>query len=223
MSHHSGTIGQRGAQPVRAMDALDGYLSAQIRLNEAGEELSRAIVGDPALSQEDIWYLYWCADVPVGPLATRLDVPISKVASLCSPGPLIQCPGCGNSATARSRSELQQATTTRKWRGSLGECRVCSEERERGREESAVYWERETQRRLSLQTMPYSEYLRTPEWQEKRRAALKRARYACQVCNASGVEINVHHRTYERRGQEWAADLIALCRPCHERHHGIVP
>ncbi len=71
-----------------------------------------------------------------------------------------------------------------------------------------------------LATMPYAEYLLTPEWQEKRLAALKRAGYRCQLCNAD-AELHVHHRTYERRGHEWDSDLIVLCAPCHRRHHGI--
>lgn len=69
-----------------------------------------------------------------------------------------------------------------------------------------------------LKTMPYGEYLQTVHWHEVRQAALKRARYHCQICNSSGP-LDVHHRTYERRGEEWNADVIAICRPCHERHH----
>lgn len=74
-------------------------------------------------------------------------------------------------------------------------------------------------RQQELRTMPYAEYLLTPEWQETRRAALKRAGFACQVCN-TGERLHVHHRTYERRGAELARDLIVLCGPCHALYHG---
>jgi hypothetical protein len=96
-------------------------------------------------------------------------------------------------------------------------------------------------RRLS--TMPFSEYLQTQHWHEVRQAELERAGYRCRLCNAAGhdpreppkrsptggliltvrAELNVHHRTYERRGCELPEDVITLCRECHERHHGINP
>jgi 5-methylcytosine-specific restriction endonuclease McrA len=31
--------------------------------------------------------------------------------------------------------------------------------------------------------------------------------------------LEVHHRTYERVGEERPADVIALCKACHEKHH----
>jgi hypothetical protein len=74
--------------------------------------------------------------------------------------------------------------------------------------------------RLALRTMPYREYLRTAHWQRCRDLALKRAGYACQLCNGRG-ELHVHHRTYERRGAEIDADLIVLCKRCHQRFHDL--
>ena len=72
-----------------------------------------------------------------------------------------------------------------------------------------------------LETMPYDEYLQTTEWQERRKEHLKAAGYACQLCNASHVELHVHHRTYENRGHEHFNDLIVLCAECHRKHHKI--
>lgn len=69
-----------------------------------------------------------------------------------------------------------------------------------------------------LKTMPYSEYLQTPEWKEKRKKALRFARFKCQLCN-SAERLNVHHRTYERLGQELMGDLITLCNDCHGIFH----
>jgi len=69
--------------------------------------------------------------------------------------------------------------------------------------------------RLSeLQSMPYTEYLKTPEWAKKRAKALRFAQYRCQLCNSS-ESLNVHHRTYERRGHELMGDLTVLCNDCH--------
>jgi hypothetical protein len=69
-----------------------------------------------------------------------------------------------------------------------------------------------------LQSMPYAGYLKTPEWQEKRKKALRFASFKCQLCN-SGERLNVHHRTYERLGQELMGDLITLCNDCHSTFH----
>ena len=62
--------------------------------------------------------------------------------------------------------------------------------------------------------MPYQQYLQTPEWFARRTAALRRAGYRCQLCNRTG-RLEVHHRTYERRGNESPEDLIVLCDECH--------
>ena len=72
-----------------------------------------------------------------------------------------------------------------------------------------------------LSTMPYKAYLATPEWQETRTAALKRATHKCQLCGAT-ARLNVHHNTYERRGHELDSDLIVLCEGCHMKHHGKI-
>ena len=72
-----------------------------------------------------------------------------------------------------------------------------------------------------LRRMPYGEYLQTPHWQHKRNEKLRAMGYRCQLCNrpASKVILDVHHHTYERRGEERDEDLTVLCRECHYRHH----
>lgn len=72
----------------------------------------------------------------------------------------------------------------------------------------------DTDRLHQLRTMPYDEYLQTPEWLERREQALDRAERRCQICYTPD-NLNVHHRTYERRGNERPSDLTVLC----ERHH----
>jgi 5-methylcytosine-specific restriction endonuclease McrA len=71
-----------------------------------------------------------------------------------------------------------------------------------------------------LKTMPYREYLQTDEWKATRKQALKRAKFKCQLCGGGG-QLNVHHNSYERRGEELTADLIVLCADCHRKHHNI--
>lgn len=64
----------------------------------------------------------------------------------------------------------------------------------------------------------YQAYLDSPEWAHKRAIKLAEAGHRCQVCNA-GSHLHVHHRTYERRGNEALSDLTVLCRTCHEAFH----
>lgn len=69
-----------------------------------------------------------------------------------------------------------------------------------------------------LAALPYNQYLRTHHWQTIRRAALDHYGPACLLCGETG-QVDVHHRTYARRGEERLHDLAVLCRPCHKRFH----
>lgn len=70
-----------------------------------------------------------------------------------------------------------------------------------------------------LCAMPYKEYLQTHHWRSIREKAIKAAKNACQLCNSRSA-LQVHHRTYERRGCERLSDLTVLCRDCHAGFHG---
>ena len=77
---------------------------------------------------------------------------------------------------------------------------------------------RERAKRETLEGMPYEDYLKTPHWYQTREDALRTARRRCQLCNSTRY-LEVHHRTYERRGHELPEDLIVLCKNCHAKHH----
>lgn len=64
----------------------------------------------------------------------------------------------------------------------------------------------------------YEAYLASGHWAELRDHALHLACHACQVCN-SPHDLVVHHRTYERIGNEDIADLTVLCSECHDLFH----
>jgi 5-methylcytosine-specific restriction endonuclease McrA len=84
--------------------------------------------------------------------------------------------------------------------------------------DGGAYCEAVEARLAELKTMRYAEYLASPEWNLQRRTALRRAGGRCEACNRTG-KLNVHHRTYERRGDEAADDLIVLCADCHGAVH----
>lgn len=78
------------------------------------------------------------------------------------------------------------------------------------------------ERLRELRIMPYAEYLQTAEWRRRRDRALARALWCCEWAECGqrrGLE--VHHKCYDRRGEELDADLIVLCRDHHERAHAI--
>jgi 5-methylcytosine-specific restriction endonuclease McrA len=65
----------------------------------------------------------------------------------------------------------------------------------------------------------YRRYLRTEGWKQRRQVALDRAAGCCEDCGAR-VKLEVHHRTYKRKGAERPEDLIAVCGSCHNERHG---
>ncbi len=82
--------------------------------------------------------------------------------------------------------------------------------------------EQRRERLRELENCDYRAYLSSPEWKQRRATHISWARNRCQVCNgapAPGNPLEVHHRTYERRGRELACDLIVLCGNCHSLFH----
>lgn len=79
-------------------------------------------------------------------------------------------------------------------------------------------WQKGYSRLMILRSLPYPEYLQSPEWQATRARKLYSVGNRCQVCNNDGP-LEVHHRTYERLGAERDEDLTALCPQCHTLFH----
>jgi hypothetical protein len=64
----------------------------------------------------------------------------------------------------------------------------------------------------------YEDYLKSDEWKARRASIFKRDGKKCQSC-LSEEATEVHHLTYERIFSEPLFDLVAICRPCHEKLH----
>lgn len=71
---------------------------------------------------------------------------------------------------------------------------------------------------LNIHKVFKQEYLKSPEWNIKRKLILKRDNYTCASCH-NNVPLEVHHITYIRFGNESNEDLISLCRECHQAIH----
>ena len=65
--------------------------------------------------------------------------------------------------------------------------------------------------------LDYYHYINSAGWKKKAEEAKARAGNRCQICNRSRAEVQLeaHHRTYERLGQELPDDITVLCRNCH--------
>lgn len=66
----------------------------------------------------------------------------------------------------------------------------------------------------------YHDYLLTPQWTALRDLVLQRENHLCQGCRKERAT-QAHHTTYQNVGHEFLFELVALCRPCHERFHQV--
>lgn len=72
-----------------------------------------------------------------------------------------------------------------------------------------------------LKEMKYEDFLQTDYWKMVSEQARINAHFKCQLCGCKDKKLNVHHNTYEHRGEEFKhmEDLICLCEDCHNFYH----
>ncbi len=72
-----------------------------------------------------------------------------------------------------------------------------------------------------LKKMKYEEFLQTDYWKLVSEQARINAHNKCQLCGCKDKKLNVHHNTYEHRGEEFKhmEDLVCLCEDCHNYFH----
>ena len=63
----------------------------------------------------------------------------------------------------------------------------------------------------------YLAYLKSPEWDEKRRLILARSNGVCEQCRSQPAA-EVHHLHYNTLYRERLCDLLHVCRSCHVRN-----
>jgi len=76
----------------------------------------------------------------------------------------------------------------------------------------------------------YAAYMASRRWQLRRRAWLRHWRAthpdedpACMVCERAWTSTDdLHHASYDQLGHEPDADLVPMCRPCHQALHRIL-
>jgi hypothetical protein len=70
---------------------------------------------------------------------------------------------------------------------------------------------------MTICQLAHREYLRSASWRDIRERILQRDGNACRQCGNPASD--VHHKHYRNWGNEKDADLVSLCRPCHELTH----
>lgn len=79
---------------------------------------------------------------------------------------------------------------------------------------------REFAERTLAQHKYRSEYLQGEHWKQVRLEKLRSVGFSCENCRIPQFPLDVHHKTYVRKGNERLDDLAVLCRSCHEKAHG---
>ena len=64
----------------------------------------------------------------------------------------------------------------------------------------------------------YQAYMGSEEWRKRADRVLIFWKNACAICSTTKC-LHVHHRTYERLGDELLTDLLPLCENCHKLFH----
>jgi len=185
------------------------------------------------VNDTEVAKFYWLSDINTKEIAAAFKGQYPSVLTTFV-GPAIVsgliCAECAAPVRVLSRAQakdridyLARAKAKGGWYGAAwADPNLCLDCKKLGQKKQAAKWEGEreqqTERKRALRTMPYREFLQTPEWQATRKAALKRAGYRCQTCAKAG-QMHVHHRTYVNRGAERPADLIVLCADCHDLFH----
>jgi hypothetical protein len=169
-------------------------------------------------------YVYWnCREIKVTDIENSFQIRRGTLFSAGLIEPLIienVCSTCGKLLEFKFYSRTQLGDDRKGGDTKDTECSDCCYNRNQEANrliENRI--ESHNQRLIELRQMPYEDYLKSPEWQVKRQQSLRRAGFRCYLCNIANTTLDVYHRTYERRGDEYNSDLIVLCRDCHSKHH----
>lgn len=66
----------------------------------------------------------------------------------------------------------------------------------------------------------YQNYLQSVVWYDFRGKIFNERGFKCELCKSS-KNIQLHHLTYERLGNEQPEDVMVLCQKCHEKAHHV--
>lgn len=215
---------------MSGLDSIKARVKELIALEKAYKTARTEIIDDIGIqvsaNKNDssvLSYIYWETDLPISVLSKATGITGNSMARAVPKKELVfKCKKCHEPiiVTVNSRNEREDRL---KDKNKLT-CDRCIEDAKVNKEKRRKEKDRKKQAELEekiafLRAMPYEEYLKTEHWQQFRKKALKHYHYQCQKCDATGVRLDVHHLTYERRGCELLEDVITLCKECHEKEH----
>lgn len=203
---------------MNLIDAIQNYEYAQNMMQDATEKIEELIENGYKPTQEEFDYFYWKTDLK----STIITPGVTRKNAEMIPSPTTVtcvCIDCNNENEVVVNSRSKKAEMIR---NKTNVCESCQQIRDNVKDTCAkkrylLFEERENEIK-KLKLMPYREYLKTEHWMKKRLQTLKRYNFRCQMCNRKD-KLHVHHRTYERRGEELLTDLICLCDKCHAKFH----
>jgi hypothetical protein len=69
----------------------------------------------------------------------------------------------------------------------------------------------------------YERFLQTRYWHAIRLKVISDRKHLCEVCSEKRPDVEIHHRTYDHRGEEYAylMDLRLLYGRCHNMAHEL--
>jgi hypothetical protein len=199
----------------------------------------------PAGYREKLDHIYWLRS-DIGPVVRRRSACLLGRKGVIVPTPRLltcNCPKCNKPAKYKVTDWKNYEKTCNCIRLGYQEyhCQTCKEQklaeelawRERQkRRDKEIEAERRSRTQESakptseevrrLKNMPYQEYLQSDHWKTTSRKMMRKSNFRCQLCSSKG-QLNTHHNTYERRGEEEENDLVVLCKRCHEKFHNIIP
>lgn len=134
-----------------------------------------------------------------------------------------QCPDCGHVASQaipKSSFTPEQLQAMPRFSEEAKEAYHATQ----GQISREQYEERERQKKEELvrRRIEYEAYLRSPEWRAIRQTVMERDGGIYQGCHDAKAT-DVHHLTYRHIFKELAFELIAVCRPCHDKAHEDEP
>ncbi len=234
---HQAIAGVKEIEPV--------YEAARQRVHAQVLQLKQFIGDNQELQRKTIAHLYWFENyVTIESISETFGIESDQVRIIAyKEYPDIRCAQCSDplirpdhrrpvrsllcksclsiNRTSTNQQEVEQRLVKARYTKTKRDEQ--QKEREvqyqRGKEDKQAQVEKKRARIQELRAMPYRDYLLTPDWQKKRLYALKRAGGRCQVCNHLNKRLDVHHRTYERLGDEHYTDLLVLCHSCHGTFH----
>ncbi len=79
----------------------------------------------------------------------------------------------------------------------------------------------ESEKKLIQRRQLYENHLKSQKWRDLRQLVIERENGVCQGCRKSKIT-QVHHRNYERLGDELLTDLYGFCESCHKKTHDLI-